>query len=688
MCDRRLWTRQAVGHYRQAKAHTHHPHNTHYYTPPHHHCAYTRPQWTSLPLTSSRRISTAAAVFRASPFTRSSSYLTSTTLPSHDATFVWFTTRSLLGKWTRLSSTFAGGYPKPVPPGSVPLTTTAYPAHTTHTTGRPLVTSPVSSVPIPPLAGVQTPSPPSAPTPSVTPLPHSVVSLGAIDDYSLPEAQEDIHNLPLESILKVFSHTTSPNYFLPWQNKPSAEKTGSGFILPGRRIITNAHVIADYSFITVKKFGGTQKFAAQVLGVGHDCDLALLTVADDEFWETVEPAPLEMGDIPHLQDTVAVVGYPSGGENISVTRGVVSRIEPQQYAHASGHMLAIQIDAAINPGNSGGPVLKDNKVIGVAFQSLLGAENIGFIIPIPIVNHFLKDLERHGKYTGFGGMGIQCQPLENMQLRKFLATPPETTGVMINHVEKVSGSYGILQKDDVIFSIDGEKVANDGTIAFRKRERIFFDHVLSKKFIGDTVRLGIWRQGQTLDLEVKVTPLQPIVPVHRFDEQPSYFIHAGLVFTPLTQPYLMEYGEEWYNNSPRKLCIKAFSEYTQIPGQEVVVLSNVLVHQVNDGYQQMVNQQLLKFNAQSVLNLRQLRDYIRNNTEPYLRFDFEDNSVIILSADAAKEAQEAILKAHRIPAAESPDLLVSEEPAQVVPPHVVTAPAPHSTTITARDTQA
>jgi hypothetical protein len=55
---------------------------------------------------------------------------------------------------------------------------------------------------------------------------------------------------------------------------------------------------------------------------------------------------------------------------------------------------------------------------------MMGAENMGFIIPIPIIQHFLQDLERNGRYTGFGGLGIQCQPLENAQLKKFLKLGP------------------------------------------------------------------------------------------------------------------------------------------------------------------------------------------------------------------------------------------------------------------------
>ena len=70
----------------------------------------------------------------------------------------------------------------------------------------------------------------------------------------------------------------------------------------------------------------------------------------------------------------------SGGDNISVTKGVVSRVEPTQYAHGATQLMAIQIDAAINPGNSGGPAIMGDKVAGVAFQNLSGAENIGWVI--------------------------------------------------------------------------------------------------------------------------------------------------------------------------------------------------------------------------------------------------------------------------------------------------------------------
>ncbi len=161
-----------------------------------------------------------------------------------------------------------------------------------------------------------------------------------------------LHKTHDQRVMQVYSHSSSPNYFQPWQNKQARESRGSGFAIAGRLVLTNAHVVADQTFVHLRKYSSPHKFAAKVLAVGHDCDLALLTVDDERFWADVQP--LEFGDVPELQHSVAVAGYPQGGDNISITTGVVSRIDIQQYVHGAAHLLAIQIDAAINPGNSGG----------------------------------------------------------------------------------------------------------------------------------------------------------------------------------------------------------------------------------------------------------------------------------------------------------------------------------------------
>src|SRR5690606_37853679 len=112
------------------------------------------------------------------------------------------------------------------------------------------------------------------------------------------------------------------------------------------------------------------------------------------------------GELPALRTPVSTVGFPTGGELISITEGIVSRIDFRRYAHSgySEHLL-VQVDSAINPGNSGGPVVQEGKVVGVAFQGLSSAENTGYIIPVPVVERFLRDID-DGVYNGHPHDGL------------------------------------------------------------------------------------------------------------------------------------------------------------------------------------------------------------------------------------------------------------------------------------------
>uniref|UniRef100_A0A803L406 Protease Do-like PDZ domain-containing protein n=1 Tax=Chenopodium quinoa TaxID=63459 RepID=A0A803L406_CHEQI len=471
--------------------------------------------------------------------------------------------------------------------------------------------------------------------------------------------------LALDSVIKIFTVASSPNYFLPWQNKLQRETMGSGFVISGKKILTNAHVVADHTFVLVRKHGCPTKYRAEVLAVGHECDLAVLVVENEEFWQGVNH--LELGEIPFLQEAVAVVGYPQGGDNISVTKGVVSRVEPTQYVHGATQLLAIQIDAAINPGNSGGPAIMGDKVAGVAFQNLSGAENIGYIIPVPVIKHFIAGIEECGKYVGFCSLGLSCQAMENQQLREHFGMDNGMTGVLVSKINPISEAHKILKRDDVILAFDGVAIANDGTVIttmvvpFRNRERITFDHLVSMKKPNEKAELKVLRDGKECNFLINVHPLQPLVPVHQFDKLPSYYIFAGLLFIPLSQPYLHEYGEEWYNASPRRLCERALREQPKKAGEQLVILSQVLMDDINAGYERLAELQVKKVNGVEIDNLKHLCQLVEECKEKNLRIDLDDDRVIVLDYHKAKLATSRILKRHRIPSAASSDLVESEE---------------------------
>ncbi|EFH39318.1 hypothetical protein ARALYDRAFT_497185 [Arabidopsis lyrata subsp. lyrata] len=429
---------------------------------------------------------------------------------------------------------------------------------------------------------------------------------------------------------------------------------GIAFMIGDGKLLTNAHCVEHDTQVKVKRRGDDRKYVAKVLVRGVDCDIALLSVESEDFWKGAEP--LRLGHLPRLQDSVTVVGYPLGGDTISVTKGVVSRIEVTSYAHGSSDLLGIQIDAAINPGNSGGPAFNDQgECIGVAFQVYRSeeTENIGYVIPTTVVSHFLTDYERNGKYTGYPCLGVLLQKLENPALRECLKVPTNE-GVLVRRVEPTSDASKVLKEGDVIVSFDDLHVGCEGTVPFRSSERIAFRYLISQKFAGDIAELGIIRAGEHKKVQVVLRPRVHLVPYHIDGGQPSYIIVAGLVFTPLSEPLIEEECEDTIG---LKLLTKARYSVARFRGEQIVILSQVLANEVNIGYEDMNNQQVLKFNGIPIRNIHHLAHLIDMCKDKYLVFEFEDNYVAVLEREASNSASLCILKDYGIPSERSADLL-------------------------------
>ncbi|XP_015637470.1 protease Do-like 2, chloroplastic isoform X2 [Oryza sativa Japonica Group] len=452
----------------------------------------------------------------------------------------------------------------------------------------------------------------------------------------------------LNAVVKVYCTHIAPDYGLPWQKQRQHASTGSAFMIGDGKLLTNAHCVEHDTQVKVKRRGDDKKYIAKVLARGIECDLALLSVENEEFWRGTEP--LQLGRLPCLQDSVTVVGYPLGGDTISVTKAQVT-----PYAHGTSDLLGIQIDAAINPGNSGGPAFNDHgECIGVAFQVFRSdeAENIGYVIPTTVVSHFLNDYQKNGKYTGFPCLGVLLQKLENPALRESLKVP-SSEGVLVRRVEPTAPASKVLRKGDVITSFDGVAVGCEGTVPFRSTERIAFRYLTSQKYAGDVAQLGIIRAGNTMKVQTVLQPRKHLVPFHVEGGQPSYLIVAGLVFTPLTEPFIEEECEETLG---LKLLAKARYSLSTFEGEQIVIVSQVLAHEVNIGYEHMGNQQVIKLNGTVVKNIHHLAHLVDNCKDKFLTFEFEDDFLVVLDREEATTASSDILKEHAIPSVRSSDL--------------------------------
>ncbi len=406
--------------------------------------------------------------------------------------------------------------------------------------------------------------------------------LGALLLFCFPVAVLHAAPTPNEntgrSVVRIEATSQAPNYRMPWTPGSTSGGVGSGFYVGNNRIVTNAHVVSHARFLTVSKQGDPRPYPARVEHVAHDCDLAMIVVNDPSFFEGM--VALEIGGLPAMESTVSVYGYPIGGDRLSVTRGVVSRIDFQPYSHsgADSH-LAIQIDAAINPGNSGGPVLQDGKVVGVAFQGYRGdvAQNVGYMIPTPVIRRFLEDVA-DGHYDQYVDLSLTYYPLFNPAARTALGLKNGDRGVLVGTVFGGGSSDGLIQEGDVLLAIDGHAIASDGTVDL-DNETVELAEIVERKFLGDSVEIELLRDAkeQTVHLDLKPFPFR--LAAYSYEDRALYLTYAGLVFQPVDRDLLETFRP---NNLRLGFYFDSFlSDHRYRDRKELVTLSNILADPVN-----------------------------------------------------------------------------------------------------------
>jgi len=261
--------------------------------------------------------------------------------------------------------------------------------------------------------------------------------------------------------------------------------------------------------------------------------------------------------------------------------------------------------------------------------------------------------------------------MENESLRKAFRMSDDKHGVLISSVEPLDNAYGILQRDDVLLSIDDTDIADDGTVFFRRGERVSFRYIESTKFVGEQMSMKVLRNGKEIDLKLTLEARKALCPLHLHDQLPSYYVHAGLTFTVLSRSYLYhEWGKEWHKKAPVELVEHAYYGILEREDQQVVILSQILVDDINTGYQSTFhNLRVERVNGIKISNLKQIVEIVESaerNNELFLRFDLDRDKIICLETDAARSATSRILKQNNISSAKSIDLMTADERAKIL----------------------
>jgi len=471
-----------------------------------------------------------------------------------------------------------------------------------------------------------------------------------------------------------------------------------------RMILTNSHCAANAMTLDVVREDVPVAVPARVIEIAHDVDLAWITTDDESFWDNaaIKPKVSLAKGLPHISHKVRVVGYPQGGSSISITEGIVSRVDGQVYPNGllpsarntPNNLLIMQVDAAINPGNSGGPVFdSDGNLVGLAFAVLNGANSVGYVIPNVHLRNFVAAVNSPShRWQAQSEIGAILMPVENPGLRKFLRMSKDETGMQVRTIAPGSplDKAGMV-KGDVVLRIDGMPVAGSGHVARDingETVELPFDTVITEKEHGKSTKIEFVhmdahtgkRSRKTFDaVFAPVAPLAarfydapvPVKGREQFAAVPSYFILWGLVWGVFSNPVLQR-ANAMKKEVPWSVQKAALHQWRSNPDEEVVVLlqglggSTCALH-----YDTQTMRILQYFNGKKVTNMQDLVNYALDaemNREEFMRITFapladadlagtQKDPDIVLHRKFCGSADEQAVRINNIPAQFSQDVM-------------------------------
>ncbi|HZZ59440.1 MAG TPA: trypsin-like peptidase domain-containing protein [Opitutaceae bacterium] len=497
-------------------------------------------------------------------------------------------------------------------------------------------------------AGAMTGSLPSA----ASPAPNSVITSAIVPAQSSPDVQN--------AVVKVFATVRHPEPYQPWTKASPREISGSGIVIEGHRILTNAHVVLYASQIQIQANQSGDKISATVEAVAPGIDLAVLKLNDETFFDT-HPPLRRARTLPNVKDPVLVYGFPEGGTSMSITKGIVSRIEFTGYNYpVSG--LRIQIDAAINPGNSGGPAVAGDQMIGVAFSHLGGAENIGYIIPSEEVDLFLEKIKGGATYSK-AGLYDDLQTLQNPALRRWLKAGPTIRGMVVTHPDSDAPDYP-LKAWDVITRIGGTPIDDEGMISINDLLRVSFKYLVQKTVHHGKVTLRVYRGGKLLDLEVPAPAERPMLVDDLRGRYPSYFVYGPIVFSAVTDEFYVGIsGNAGALNAlsiVKSPLVLRRGDRPAFPGEQLVVVSSPFFpNDLVKGYDNATAAVVDTINGIHIRNLKHLVEVLRDCKDPYIQIDFAGHEHENLIFDRAEmlASTDDILNDNGVRSQGSPDMM-------------------------------
>ncbi|MCK5805960.1 MAG: PDZ domain-containing protein [Lentisphaeria bacterium] len=455
------------------------------------------------------------------------------------------------------------------------------------------------------------------------------------------------------SVLRVKVTAQAYDTMRPWQKRPPSKRETFGVVVGPGQILTSAVLVANATLVGVERIDDYSEATAQVECVDYVSNLALITIADDEFNKRLKPVKVAK----KVAEGKSVKAYQfEANGTVQVTEGRIKTVETGTYAMGLGAFLVYRVSAELRLGNTGlVPFFRRGSLAGL-MVGYRDESRTASLIPGPVIRHFLDDWREDELYDGFPRVGFGYAPIKAPQIRRYVGLEEGEGGIYVTYIRPGSpADRGGLKKGDVLLGIAGFPIDRHAQYDDPDYGNIGIAHLISTRFkCEDKVLFEILRDGNRETLEVRLFarsphdwPIEPIM----FDRQPKYLVSAGVIYRELSRDLLRAWGKDWQTKAPRRLTRYERKQWKLLkPGEKVVVVFGILPSPLTIGYEGIRFTIVKTINGQPVTSLKNVAAAMKKPLDGFNVIAFENPSApeIVLKSDQMQQVDDFIRKRYRL----------------------------------------
>jgi len=456
-------------------------------------------------------------------------------------------------------------------------------------------------------------------------------------------------------VVRVNSTNQSYDAARPWAKKPHYTRRGTGAIVTGGDVLVTAELVADHTYAELEKPATAAKCPATVVAVDYEANLALLRPAEAGFLEDLGTFKLD-GSV-RVGDSAEILQVENNGEIVS-TPAKITTISVSPYPLESLPLLSFRLSSPLQSRDSSFvlPAVRGGHLLGLLMRYDARSQTAE-VVPGQIIESFLARAAGNGN-PGVPRAGFSFASTRDPQLRTFLGLQ-SPGGVLVTEVLPDSAAEAAgLRRGDVILSLGGKPIDQDGLYADPQFGKILFTHLIASFRQGDEpLDVTIHRKEGPATAAITPRPADPSTqasPPYHFDQAPRYFILGGLVFQELSRSFLREWGNNWRKTAPQRLVyLDAFQSELPPDRGKIVFLSAVLPSDETMGYENLENLVVTTVNGKSIKSLADLAAAAAAPLDGFHKIEFdEDPGTIFLDAGKVEEQKPALARDYGIPSME------------------------------------